>query len=448
VEEPLILRGLTCLTFDREHRVLRRDLRIDPNGLIDSLLPAGRSAYRGEPEFDLSGRIALPGLIQTHVHLCQTLFRAQAEGMALEAWLQERIWPLEAAHDASTLRASARLGLVELLSGGTTTILDMGTTRHLEVLLESCRDSGIRAVTGLALMDEGDGIPPALIRDAEESLEESRVAHQRFPPGLEQRVTVCVAPRFIPSVSEGAWRRLVDFAEEADMLIHTHACETEAELAFTQKRTGHLPIAYLQKVGAAGPRLRAAHGVWLDTEDERAILRRSGTAIVHCPGSNGKLGSGTADVARLWDEGIPVGIGCDGAACNNRLDIFEELRRGAQAIASLHGAEAVDPVKILEMATRRGAELLGLESAIGSIEAGKSADLVVLNPNAGVGLWASSEDLHAQVLHGAGREQVEEVWIQGEQITRGGEVRGMPTPEILREADQAARVLKQRQEAG
>jgi cytosine/adenosine deaminase-related metal-dependent hydrolase len=426
--------------------VLRRDLRVNPDGVIEELLAPGRSAVRGEEEVDLTGRIALPGLIQTHVHLCQTLFRAQAEGLALEEWLQKRIWPLEAVHDAATLRASARLGLVELLSGGTTTILDMGTTRHLDVLIDTCRAAGIRATTGLALMDDGDGIPDALSRDAEESLDETRAAWERLGSDSEQRVRVCVAPRFIPSVSDDAWGRLVQFADEHDLLIHTHACETQAELEITRKKTGHLPFSYLEKVGAANHRLRAAHGVWLDEPRERAILSGCGAAIVHCPGSNEKLGSGSADIARLWSEDVSVGIGCDGAACNNRLDIFEELRRASATLTRQHGAGVAEPEKILEMATRKGAELLGLEKTIGSLEPGRAADLVILSPFAGVGLWAGGGDLHAQVLHGAGREQVEEVWIQGERVVQRGEVHRMPTTEILAQADEAARVLRERME--
>jgi 5-methylthioadenosine/S-adenosylhomocysteine deaminase len=438
----LILRGATILTLDPSRPAERADLRITPEGLIDSLLPPGRSGSLGEEEIPLPGRIMMPGLIQTHVHLCQTLMRGLAERRTLAEWLRDRIWPLEAAHDPTTLRASARLGLLELATGGTTAVLDMGTTRHIEAVIEAAGESRIRVCTGTALMDEGDDTPRSLLRDVGEALDETRRLLQGRRGG---RVTLCLAPRFIPSVSEAGWRAVASLAGEEGLLIHTHACETQDENVLVRERTGTTPFTFLERVGAAGPRLRAAHGVWICDED-RVVLRRTGSAVVHCPGSNAKLGSGTADLARLWADRIPVGIGCDGAACNNRLDAWEEMRRAAGAVALLHGPRSVDPEAILAMATRVGADLLGQGDRIGSITPGKAADLVVLNPALGPGLWSSGSDLHAQVLYGAGREHVEQVWVQGEMIARRGRHRHLAAGRILREASKAARMIQQRAE--
>jgi cytosine/adenosine deaminase-related metal-dependent hydrolase len=431
--------------LDPQRRVLKADLRIDPEGRIDALLPPGRGPYPRERSLSLPGRIIMPGLIQSHVHLCQTVMRGMAERLPLIRWLRERIWPLEAAHDAETLESSARLGLLELLTGGTTAILDMGTTRHLETILQTCEQSGIRAVSGLAVMDVGTGVPEAMRRDVDEVLTETGALLQRYGPGRHERIGLCLAPRFIPSVSEGAWRRLSDFADKHDLLIHTHACETREEIELTVQKTGTTPFRYLERVGVAGPRLRAAHGVWLD-EGDRESLVRSGAGILHCPGANAKLGSGLADVVTLWDAGVGVGIGTDGAPCNNRHDGFEELRRAAAGIATLHGPEAVDAARILEMAGPAGAHLLGLEEKIGSLEPGKEADLIVLNPAAGPGLWSAGDDLHAQVLHGAGRENIEQVWIGGELIVRRGVLRGWPAAQVLRQTARVARTIRQRLE--
>ncbi len=387
---------------------------------------------------DLRGRIILPGLIQTHLHLCQTLFRGAAERRTLGAWLTERIWPMEAAHDPATLRASARLGLLELLSGGTTTILDMGTTRHIEAVAVACADSGIRAFTGTAIMDLGEGVPAPLLRDAREAIEETRRLLPRFPRG--GRVTLCLAPRFVPTVSDVAWRELASLAEAEGLLIHTHACETREELDTARHPDGASTFERLERLGAASPRLVAAHGVWLDRAD-RAVLHRTNAAIVHCPGSNAKLGSGTADVLRLRRDGVRVGIGCDGAACNNRLDAWEELRRAANAMALLHGPQEVDPEAILALATRDGARVLGLEDRIGRIAPGLEADLVVLDPSAGAGLWPEGTDPHARILYGAGREHVEEVWVAGERIAHRGTVIGLPAAQVFMEASEAARRL-------
>jgi cytosine/adenosine deaminase-related metal-dependent hydrolase len=321
----------------------------------------------------------------------------------------------------------------------------MGTTRYTEELLRACAASGIRARTGAAIMDSGKEVPPELRRDAAEALEETRELLRSYPSGDGERVGLCLAPRFIPTVSEPAWRGIVSLAREHHLLIHTHACETRDEIDSTRALVGEAPIPYLDRLGALSPRLCAAHGVWLTAED-RDLLRRRGAAIVHCPGSNAKLGSGTADLLALWRAGVRVGIGCDGAACNNRLDPWEEMRRAAHAVASLHGPEVVEPARILEMATREGAEILGLGARIGSLEPGKEADLVVLNPERAAGLWASGDDLHAQVLYGAGREHVEQVWIQGRKIVEGERVRGLPHRRVLQEATRAARALRARVE--
>jgi cytosine/adenosine deaminase-related metal-dependent hydrolase len=390
---------------------------------------------RGFREIDLRGRILLPGLIQAHVHLCQTLFRGAAERRSLNAWLIERVWPMEAAHDPATLRASARLGILELLSGGTTTILDMGTTRHIGAVAEVCAETGIRAITGTAIMDQGAGTPTALLRDAREAIEETRRLLPRFP--REGRVSLCLAPRFLPSVSDAAWREVAAFAAAEGLLIHTHACETREEARIEGESGQASTFERLEFLGAASPRLVAAHGVWLEDAD-RAILARTGAAIVHCPGSNAKLGSGTADVLRLRREGVRVGIGCDGAACNNRLDAWEELRRAAHAMALLHGPNAVDPESILALATRDGARVLGLEDRVGRIAPGMEADLVVLDPSAGAGLWPGGGDPHARVLYGAGREHVEEVWIRGARVAHRGTVHGLPAEQVFPEASEAA----------
>ncbi|MFB3908504.1 MAG: amidohydrolase family protein [Candidatus Eisenbacteria bacterium] len=441
----MILRGARCLTLDPARPAIRADVRIDPAGRIEALLPPGRSVPPSEKDVDLTGRILMPGLVQTHVHLCQVAMRGLAERLPLDRWLRERIWPLEAAHDEATLAASARLGLAELLSGGTTAILDMGTTRRQEAILASCEESGIRALSGLALMDEGDGIPRALGRDAEDALVETFALARRYPGEPHGRVGLCLCPRFLGSVSDRAWSRVASASADRGLLIHTHLAETRAEVAADRARTGTTALAHLERLGVAGARLRAAHGVWLDADD-LAILRRTGGMLVHCPGSNAKLGSGVADVLS-W-EGIPAGIGCDGAPCNNRLDAWEEMRRAAHAMALLHGPEAIDPARILAMATIDGARLLGLEERIGSIVPGKEADLVSLEPRLEPALEPPAGDLYAQVLYGASRAAVDSVWISGRVVARRGVPLTLPLGRVRREAARAATILLERVETG
>lgn len=438
----MIIRGANVLSLDGSGRCGPADIEIDLQGRIARLGQVGSACGPGATILDRTGRIVLPGLIQTHLHLCQTLFRGIAERRPLSRWLAERVWPLEAGHDPESVRAAARLGLLELLAGGTTTILDMGTTRHIEAIATACEGAGIRAITGSAIMDDCAEAPPALLRDAEDALDETRQLLRRFPPG--GRVTLCLAPRFLPSVSDRAWRAVAALAEAERLLIHTHACETRDEMVAPGSGS---PTVFerFERLGVASRRLVAAHGVWLSDAD-RAVIARSGAAIVHCPGSNAKLGSGAADVLRLQRDGVRVGIGCDGAACNNRLDAWEELRRAAHAMAILHGPEAVDPEAVLALATRDGARVLGLEDRIGRIEVGCDADLVILDPAAAGGLWPELGDPHARVLYGAGREHVEEVWIRGRRTVHRGDVRGLSAPEVMSEASAAAQRILARME--
>lgn len=441
-----MFRGATWLTFDRAHRVVRADLRIGPAGVIEGFVPAGRAARRGEEEIDATGRIGMPGLIQTHVHLCQTLFRGLSERRELLPWLRERIWPLEALHDAGTLRASARLGLTELAMGGTTCILDMGTTRGIESILDAAEASGLRVITGTALMDRGEETPASLLRPADEAIEETlRLRERRSSGGLAD---LCLAPRFIPSVAHETWLSIARLSRRHGLLVHTHASETRSENRLVRKLTGKTPIGYLRDSGVASPRLCVAHAIWI-TSDDRAVLRAAGASVCHCPGSNAKLGSGAADVLSMLQSGIRVGIGCDGAACNNRLDLFEELRRAAALVSLRHGPESVDPSAVLDMATRAGAAILGRADQIGSIEPGKQADLLLLAPGRGAGLWNAGAEPHAAVLHGAGVEHVDQVWVGGRRVVdRGrGVMRSWSVRAVTREAARAAESIQQRWEA-
>lgn len=394
------------------------------------------AARAGGETIDASGCYILPGLVQVHVHLVQTLFRGLAEDRALLDWLRERIWPLEAAHDERSIRASARLGLLELLATGTTTILDMGTTHGTDIVAEELVASGIRAAFGKAMMDAGDGVPARLRERTAASLAEADALRARWSGAGNGRLRYAYAPRFALSCTRELLEGTAALVREHGALAHTHSNEDRAEGAAVRAATGRAPAVYLADVGLATDRSVFAHGVHLDG-DERALLAARGTAIAHCPSSNLKLGSGIADVVALRAAGITVGLGADGAACNNRLDGFAEARLAVLLARGIRGAHALSALDGLAMATREGARALHLDDEVGTLEPGKRADVVVLDAERLV----PGGDPATRILFGGGSRAVRDVLVDGRIIVRHGAVRSLDVGEVRAKAGEAFAAL-------
>src|SRR5256714_1350052 len=373
----LLLRGGRVITMDPSRRILEADVLVEQGRIQNVGTLEGRKVGTKRVILDCTGLIVLPGLIQAHIHLCQTLFRGLADDLALEAWLAQRIWPLEAAHTAESIYASAQLGAAELLLGGTTTILDMESVRHTNAAFEALESIGIRATAGKCLMDAVSS-PASLREPTDRALQESADLCARWHGAAGGRLRYCFAPRFAPSCTGALLRATSDLAEKAGAVVHTHAAETPLELELVKRETGHDEIAYLDSVGISGPRAALAHCVWVD-KDGIARLARQATNIVHCPSSNLKLGSGVAPVPEMLAAGCHVGIGADGAPCNNRLDAFTEMRLAALIQKPRLGPEALPAAQVLELATLGGARAGGLEAEIGSVGGRERAGLVVLH---------------------------------------------------------------------
>ncbi len=404
----------------------------EPSADVDVRVEGSRIAAlggdlpRGDGDvIDASGCFVLPGLVQTHVHLVQTLFRGLAEDLPLLEWLRRRVWPLEAALDEASLRASARLGLAELLLTGTTTILDMGTTHGEEAVAEEVERSGIRARFGKAMMDAGEGVPARLLESTRASLDESVSLLERWHGAHDGRLGYAFAPRFALSCTRELLEGVAALARERGALVHTHSNESAQERALVEAATGRSPIAYLADVGIASDRAVLAHGVHVDP-NERALLAERRTAIAHCPSSNLKLGSGIADVVALRGDRIVVGVGADGAACNNRLDAFEEARLAALLARAWHGAGGLRSADVLRMATRDGATALGLGGEVGTLEAGKRADLVVLAAER----LAPGGDPATRVVFGGGSRAVRDVIVDGRVLVRDRALVGIDESEV------------------
>ncbi len=324
------------------------------------------------------GKVVLPGFVQAHIHLCQTLFRNQADDLELLDWLSKRIWVMEAAHTHETLKTSALLGIHELLSSGTTCILDMGTVRHTSAIFEAVRDTGIRASVGKCLMDHPKTTPPNLRESTRDALAEAKLLHKIWHGSQDDRIRVSYAPRFVISCTEELLSEVARLSREQDAIIHTHASENLKEIQMVKKLVNCENIEYLDQLGLTSKNLVLAHCIWLKP-NEMELLRRSGTHVVHCPSSNMKLASGLARVPEMQKKGINVALGADGAPCNNNLNIFGEMRLAALLHKPGNGPKSMRAQTVLDMATRDGAKALGWFDDIGSIEVGKKADLVALD---------------------------------------------------------------------
>jgi len=374
----LVLRGATILTIDPQHRVLAGDVAcID--GAIVHVGGDYTPATRDYQIIDCAGCLVMPGLVQAHVHTCQTLARGRADDMELMDWLRNVVWPYEAALDEAAAGASVELACAELLLGGTTTILDMGTVHHTDAIFEAAKQSGIRATIGKAMMDAPDPQIPAGLRETTRaSLDESAGLVKRWHGAAEDRLRYAYAPRFVLSCTDELLREVGEQAGARGVRIHTHASENPTEVALVRQRFGKDNIVVLDELGLLGRHTTIAHCIHLSGE-ERALLASKGAHVCHCPSSNLKLASGICDVPALIAAGISVALGADGAPCNNNLDGFMELRLAALLHKPRSGPRALPAPEIVRMATLGGAHALGLADRVGSIEVGKRGDLIAVD---------------------------------------------------------------------
>jgi cytosine/adenosine deaminase-related metal-dependent hydrolase len=374
------LKNAWILTQDKDRSGIRGHLRIK-DGIISEIRPLKAKLPKSEKSVDLKGQALLPGFVQCHVHLCQTLFRNQADDLELMDWLSKKIWPSEAAHNAESLYVSALWGISELLSSGTTTVLDMSTVRHTESVFKAVSDSGIRANIGKCLMDHPEMAPSSLREKRASALREAEDLFLRWNGKAKGRIQASFAPRFAVSCTQELLKEVGALSKKHRAVIHSHVSENRTEIEIVRRIHGTDNLELFHKLGLTGEKLVLAHGIWL-TEAEKKIVAQSGTKIVHCPSSNLKLASGIAPIEGLRAQGVCVSLGSDGAPCNNNLGIWNELRLAALLHKPGGGPLTISAQDALDMATREGAFTLGLQDSIGSIEVGKKADLISVDLDA------------------------------------------------------------------
>ena len=411
----VLIKNSTLVTMDNRNSIVRGDLLIRDQ-LIAEIGGTGQTA---DTVIDADGCAVIPGFVQTHIHLCQTIFRGAADDLALIDWLKLRVWPMEAAHSAASIKASARLGIAELIKGGTTSALTMETVNHTGEVFKVVEESGFRATVGKCMMDKGDEVPRALQEQTANSIDESLALLDEWHGKANGRIRYCFAPRFAVSCTRELLEKVARLARARGVMIHTHASENTKECEMVEQETGLRNITYLDSLGLTGRHVALAHCVHL-SDEEIEILRTTHTNVAHCPSSNLKLGSGIAPIVKLLEHGISVSLGADGAACNNRLDMFTEMRTAALLQKALHGPEVLPATRALRMATIDGARALGLDAEIGSIEVGKRADLALVRLDR---LHATPvEDVVSAVVYSAQPDDVDTVLIDGEFVLRDGKL--------------------------
>jgi 5-methylthioadenosine/S-adenosylhomocysteine deaminase len=424
-----IVRNATILAMNDALDIVEGAVAVR-DGRIVSVGPEPEGAW--DRVIDADGAYLLPGFIQTHVHLCQTLFRGMADDMPLLDWLKRRVWPLEAAHSPRTLRASARLASAELLLSGTTTVLTMETVHDTDVVFETLASTGMRAVVGKCMMDADTEAPGRLRERTNDSLDESLALLKQWDGAAGGRLRAAFAPRFAVSCSRPLLEAVAHLSQREHAIVHTHASENREEIELVRRLSGGFSnIEYLADTGLASPYLCAAHCVWV-TDREQDLLAERRVKVLHCPGSNLKLGSGIAPVAQMRARGISVSLGADGAACNNRLDMFDEMRLAATLQSVRERPGALPARDVVYMATREGARALGLEQEIGSIEPGKRADLILIRR--GRPHLAPDPDPWSTVVYACRGADVRLTMIDGEVLSEAGELVSLDAREIATEA--------------
>ena len=422
--------------MDERDSIVRGDLLIEG----DRIASIGSNGQTGDTVVDASECVVIPGFVQTHIHLCQTLFRGSADDLALIDWLKKRVWPMEAAHTAGSVAASARLGIAELIKGGTTCALTMETVNHTGEVFRVVEESGFRATVGKCMMDKGDEVPSALQEITSDSIEQSIALLEEWHGKANGRIRYCFAPRFAVSCTRELLEQVGRLARERGVMIHTHASENRTECEMVESETGLRNVAYLNQVGLTGSHVALAHCVHL-SKDEIETLLQTKTNVVHCPSSNLKLGSGIAPVAELLERGVSVSLGADGAACNNRLDMFTEMRTAALLQKALHGPEVLPARRALRMATIDGAIAMGLDADIGSIEVGKKADLAVIRLGR-IHTSPAAKDVVSSIVYSAEAYDVRSVVVDGQILMNERKLLTLDESEVINRAEvETARLL-------
>jgi 5-methylthioadenosine/S-adenosylhomocysteine deaminase len=403
-------------------------------GRIAAVLPASEARGINAAEtIELPGQVLLPGLINMHGHAAMSLLRGYADDYPLMPWLEDHIWPAESRHvSAEFVRDGADLAIAEMLRSGTTCFSDMYFFPNITA--EQCQQAGIRCQITFPVFD----FPSAWGTDADDYI--SKGLGLRDDLKHSDLVSVVFGPHAPYTVNEAALRKIAMLANELDLPVHIHLHETTEEVAEAVQATGQRPLAALNAMGLIGPRTQCVHMTDLD-EAEIALLAAAGAHVIHCPRSNMKLASGRCPVTALQAAGVNVALGTDSAASNNNLNLFGEMRSAAlQAKSAAGDATTLPAAAVLEMATLAGARALGMQDQLGSLEAGKLADLIAVDLR-----QPETQPLYnpiSQLVYASQPSQVTHSWINGDTVMRERQLCHLDLTDLLQRTGQWATTIE------
>jgi 5-methylthioadenosine/S-adenosylhomocysteine deaminase len=406
-----------------------RDLGIESSQFVD-LERRASGARPGDVVIDAGGKLAFPGFVNAHTHLAMVIFRGLADDVPLHTWLEDYVWPIERKLTPEDVYWCTLLALAEAIRGGTTCIVDMYF--HTDEVAQAVEESGVRGIVSYGI------IADSLDVKGQSELRKARNLAERWDGAAGGRLRAAVSPHTIYTCGEDVWREAIELARDCDVPIHTHLAETRQEVAACRAKTGRSPVAYLDGIGAFGVPVLAAHCVHVDSEDV-AILAERDVLVAHCPKSNAKLGNGVAPVVEMRSAGIPVGIGTDGAASNNRLDMVEELR----AAWTLERGHHEDPGRlaaedVVRMAIEEARAALGLPDAFMSV--GSPADVVLLDTRKSHA-WPPHDPI-SMLAYASAAADVTDVIVNGRMLMKDGELLTIDEERVQSEVERRIRRYK------
>jgi cytosine/adenosine deaminase-related metal-dependent hydrolase len=447
----ILISGGTVVTMDARHRVITNGAVLTDGSRIAKV--GKQSEVKGYPEaefeLDAEGMVILPGLIDTHVHLAQALLRGCADDTSLIDWLQKFVWPLQGNFDAQDGKASAELCMLEMIKSGTTTFLEslLHSRYGFDGIAESVESSGMRGILSKTVMSlpgygsEKSIMHPGMIEDGETCLREVENHFKRWNGRADDRIRVWYGARSLGGCTPSLYAQIANGSKRLGTGVTMHLSEVEEDVRYTRREYGKMPVEFMDQVGLVRSNVVFAHGVWL-TEDEWEILARKDANVAHCPSSNMKLASGTAKVPEMMQAGVNVSLGCDGGPSNNCYDMIREIKTASllQKVRTMNPL-TMSAETVLEMATINGAKSLGLQGQIGSIEAGKKADLVMISMRKPHLTPVFNPVSH--IVYATDGSDVETAIIDGNIIMENRVAKSLDEEQIMRNAnDRAAKLLE------
>lgn len=422
----LIVKGKYILPMDEKLPIIKDGfVAVSKNKIAATGAVCEIANYHADEVIDVGNSIVMPGLINTHTHAAMAYFRGLADDLPLDVWLEKHIWPAEAKNiNHEFIKKSSELAILEMLKSGITCFNDMYF--YEEVTAEAAKKAGIRAVIGEGILN----FPTPSCKTPDETMDKTIELAEKYKD--DELISAAMAPHSIYACDKKVLIKTKEIAEKYNLPIHIHVSETKKEAEDCKNQHGKSPVEYLDELGILSEKLIAAHSVWLSGSDLK-IYKNRGVKAAHCPISNMKLASGAAHVGRMLEFGIPVGLGTDGAASNNTLDLFSDMR----ACALLHKVNELDPEaasakEVVKMATIKGAEVLGMEKEIGSLETGKKADIITINldkPH-----LTPIYDPYSHLVYCVNGDDVENSIVNGKIIMRNRKVKTLDEKKILSQA--------------